>query len=86
MMRHVFSVHYVYALPMLGLAMVCLWLWLTGISIRELFAYAALTVGGYLRPRPDPVAEHALRGAFADLDRKLASILGDRTPYNTFDR
>jgi len=65
---------------MLGLALVFLWLRLTGVSLRELFAHAALTVTGYLRPRPDPAVEHALRAAFADLDRDLAEILGDRIP------
>jgi hypothetical protein len=86
MSRHVLSVHYVDVLPMLGLALVFLWLWLSGVSVRELCAYAALTVTGYLRPRPDPAVEHALRAAFTELDRDLAGILGDRTPHNTPDR
>ena len=85
MLQHVISVHYVDVLPMLGIALVFLWLRLTGVSIRERFAAAALTVTGYLRPRPDPVVEHALRTAFTDLDRELATILGDRTPHNTLD-
>jgi hypothetical protein len=85
MLRHVFSVHYVDGLPMLGLALVLLWLRLTAVSIRRLLGYAALTITGYLRPRPDPVIEHRLRTTFTDLDRKLASILGDRTPSNTLD-
>jgi hypothetical protein len=83
MSRHVLSVHYVDVLPMLGLALVFLWLWLIGVSLRELCAYAALTVTGYLRPRPDPAVERALRAAFSELDRDLALILGDRTPRNT---
>jgi hypothetical protein len=86
MSRHVLSVHYVDVLPMLVLAMVFLWLRLIGVSVRERCAHAALTVTGYLRPRPDPAVEHALRTAFADLDRDLAEILGDRTPRNTLDR
>jgi hypothetical protein len=86
MSRHVLSVHYVDVLPMLGLAMVFLWLRLIGVSVRERCAHAALTVTGYLRPRPDPAVERALRTAFADLDRDLAEILGDRTPPNTLDR
>ena len=86
MSRHVLSVHYVDVLPMLGLALVFLWLWLTGVSLRELCAYAALTVTGYLRPRPDPAVERALRAAFSELDRDLAEILGDRTPRSTPDR
>ncbi len=82
MSRHVFSVHYVDVLPMLGLALMFLWLRLTRVSVRDACAQAALTVTGYLRPRPDPATEHALRTAFADLDRDLAAILGDRTPRN----
>jgi hypothetical protein len=86
MSRHVLSVHYVDVLPMLGLAMVFLWLRLIGVSVRERCAHAALTVTGYLRPRPDPAVERALRTAFADLDRDLAEVLGDLTPRNTLDR
>ena len=86
MSRHVLSVHYVDVLPMLGLALVFLWLRLIRVSVRGLCANAALTVTGYLRPRPDPAIEEALRTAFADLDRDLARILGDRTPRNTPDR
>jgi hypothetical protein len=86
MSRHVLSVHYVDVLPMLGLALAFLWLWLSGVSVRELCAYAALTVSGYLRRRPDPAVEHALRAAFADFDRDLAGILGDRTPGKAADR
>jgi hypothetical protein len=66
-------------LAALGIAMVILWLRLTSVSVRDLGARAALTVTGYLRPRPDPAAEQALRAAFAELDRDLAEILGDRT-------
>ena len=80
MTRHVLSVRYVDVLPMLGLGLVFPWLWLTGVSARELCASAALTVTGYLRPRPDPAVERALRAAFAELDRALAGILCDRIP------
>jgi hypothetical protein len=80
MARHMFSVHYVDVLLMLGLALAFLWLRLIGVSVRTMFANAALTVSGYLRPRPNPAVEDALRTAFADLDRDLARILGDRTP------
>jgi hypothetical protein len=66
-------------LAALGIAMVILWLRLNSVSVRDLGARAALTVTGYLRPRPDPAAEQALRAAFAELDRDLAEILGDRT-------
>jgi hypothetical protein len=86
MSRRVLSVHYVDVLPMLGLALVFRRLRLTRVGVRELCADAALTVTGYLRPGPDPAVEHALRAAFADLDRDLAGILGDRTPHNTLDR
>ncbi len=82
MSRHMFSVHYADVLPMLGLALVFLWLRLAAVSVREACANAALTVTGYLRPRPDPAAEHALRAAFAEFDRDLAGILGDRTPHH----
>jgi hypothetical protein len=65
---------------MLGLALVFLWLRLIGVSVRARFAHAALTVTGYLRPRPDPAVEDALRTAFANLDQDLARILGNRIP------
>jgi hypothetical protein len=81
MSRHTFTFRYVDVVPMIGFALIFLWLWLIGISgrdVRKLYAQAALTVTGYLRPRPDPALENALRAAFADLDRDLAGILGDR--------
>ena len=83
MSRHTFTFRCVDVVPMIGFALVFLWLWLTGVSgrdVRRLCARAALTVTGYLRPRPDPALENALRAAFADLDRDLAEILGDRRP------
>ena len=80
MSRHALTFHYVDVLAMIGLALVFLWLWLSGISLREHLSHAVLTVTGYLRPRPDPAVEKALRAAFADLDKDLAEILGDRTP------
>jgi hypothetical protein len=67
-------------LPSLGLALVFPWLWLISISLRKLFANATLTVTGYLRRRPDAAVEYQLRTAFAEFDRDLAEILGDRTP------
>jgi hypothetical protein len=85
MSRHVPSVRYV-DVPMLGLGLVLLWVRLTGVSVRRLCASAALTVTGYLRPRPDPAVERALRAAFAELDRDLAGILGDRMPRPAPDR
>lgn len=79
MSRHELSVRYVGALPLLGLALAFLLVRLLGVRVRERCADAALTLTGYLRPRPDPAVEHAVRTAFADLDRDLAGILGDRT-------
>jgi hypothetical protein len=79
MSRQALSLPFFDGLVMLGIATVFLWLRMTGISVRELGARAALTVSGHLRPRPDPVLEQALRAAFAELDRDLAEILGDRT-------
>jgi hypothetical protein len=78
MSRHDPNVHYVDVLPTLALAIVFLWLQLIGISVRGVCANAVLTVTGYFRPRPDPAVESTLRVAFADLDRDLAEILGDR--------
>jgi len=78
MSRHDLNVHYVDVLPMLSLALVFLWLRLIGVSVRERCENAVLAVTGYLRPRPDPAVENALRVVFADLDRDLTQILGDR--------
>ena len=85
MSRHALNLPYADVLAMLGAGMVFLWLRLTGVSMRELCAQAALTVTGHLRPRPDPVVESALRTAFAELDRGLAEILGDRNPRDVLD-
>jgi len=86
MSRQMLSVHYVDVLPLLGLALVFLLLRLLGVRVGERCAAAALTVSGYLRPRPDPAVERAVRTAFADLDRDLAGILGDRIPDGVLDR
>ena len=85
MAQHMITFHYVDVLPMLSLAVIFLWLWLIGVSVRELLAQAALTVTGYLRRRPDPSTEQALRAAFTDLDEELAEILGDRTSHGWHD-
>ena len=79
MSRHALGIPFFGALSMLSIAMVFLWARLTAVSIRELGARAVLTAGGHLRPRPDPALEQALRKAFAQLDKHLAEILGDRT-------
>lgn len=68
MSRHTFTFRCVDVVPMMAFAL----------DVRKLCAQAALTVTGYLRPRPDPALENALRAAFADLDRDLAGILEDR--------
>jgi hypothetical protein len=73
-------VNYAEVLPMLGTAMAVLWAWLSGISVRQRCAQAMLTVTGYLRPRPSPAVETALRAAFAELDKDIAALLGDRAP------
>ena len=87
MLPHLLSVRYVDVLPVLGVVLAFFaGLRLTGVSVREFFAHAVLTVSGYLRPRPDPAVEHALRTAFAEVDRELAGILGDRTRRNPLDR
>lgn len=82
-MWHTQTFRHVEVLPMIGLALGVPWLTLGGVDVRGLLARAALTVTGYLRPRPDPAIERVLRTAFSDVDRKLAEILGDRTPHDT---
>jgi hypothetical protein len=81
MSRHVLHVNYVEVLPVLGVAMIFLWLMLAGVSVRQRCAQAVLTVSGYLRPRPARSVEDALRAAFAELDMDLAALLGDRNPH-----
>ena len=81
MSRHVLHVNYVEVLLMLGAAMIVLWLTLAGGSVRQRCGQAMLTVTGYLRPRPSRSVEDALRAAFAELDRDLAALLGDRNPH-----
>jgi hypothetical protein len=66
-------------LAMLGVAVCLLWLKLIGVSVQDRWAEAALSATGYVRPRPDPAAEAALRAAFAELDSQLAAVLGDLT-------
>jgi len=82
MSRQVLHVNYVEVLPMLSAAMLVLWVMLAGISLRQRCAQALLTVTGYLRPRPARSVEEALRAAFAELDRDLAALLGDRNPHS----
>ena len=80
MSRHVFHVNYADVLPMLGAALAGLWLALARVSVRHWCAQAMLTVTGHLRPRPARSAEYALGAAFAELDKDLAALLGDRNP------
>jgi hypothetical protein len=47
------------------------------VNLRRLFEEGALTVSGYLLPRPDETTENRLRAAFTEFDRDLAIILGD---------
>ena len=81
MSRHVLHVNYVDALSMLGAVIFFLWLMFARVSVRQRCAQAVLTVTGYLRPRPARSVEEALRAAFAELDRDLAALLGDRNPH-----
>ena len=63
---------------MFGIGLFILWLLLAGYSIRNFSARAVLSLTGYLRTRPDPWLEGALRTAFAEFDRELAVIMQDR--------
>ena len=45
------------------------------VALVDLSGRAVTCVGGYLRRRPDPWLEHALRDAFAEIDRDLTAIL-----------
>ncbi len=78
MAHHAFSVPYADMSAMLGLALVVLWLQLCGKNLRDLFAQAALSLSGYLRPRPAQALARTLRSAFTQLDKELAAVLGDR--------
>jgi len=73
------NIHYTEVSIMLGIAFFTLWLLLAGYSIRNLSARAVLSLSGYLRSRPDPWLEGALRTAFAEFDRELAMIMQDRS-------
>jgi len=78
MAHHALSVSYADISAMLGLALVILWLQLRGKNLKDLFSQAALSLSGYLRPRPDQALECTLRSAFTQLDKELAAVLGDR--------
>jgi hypothetical protein len=80
MSRHVLHEYYVEVLPLLGVAVIFLWLMLAWVGVRQRCAQTVLTVTGYLRPRPARSVEDALRAAFAELDRDLAALLGDGNP------
>ena len=78
-MGHSLDIHYTHVSIMFGIAFFTLWLLLAGYSIRNLSARAIFSVSGYLRTRPDPWLEGALRTAFAEFDRELARIMQDRS-------
>ena len=80
MSRRVLHVNYVDVLPMLGAATDLPLAQLARVSVRQRCAQAMLTVTGHLRPRPARSVEDALRAAFAELDKDLAALLGDRNP------
>ena len=80
MSRHVLHENYVDVLPMLGAVFFSLWLALARVSVRQRCAQAVLAITGYFRPRPARSVENTLRAAFAELDRDLAALLGDRNP------
>jgi hypothetical protein len=80
MSRRTLDIHYVDVLLMLGLARIFLWLRPSRFSVRSLFAHITIAIGGLLHPRPDPAFEQVLRTAFAEFDRELDLILGDRDP------
>ncbi|HEY3879625.1 MAG TPA: hypothetical protein VGM12_13620 [Trebonia sp.] len=48
-------------------------------SPRAFCDRTALTVSGHFRRRPDRTAEYRLRLMFAELDKELAVVLGDRS-------
>jgi hypothetical protein len=76
-MGHSFGIHYTSVSVMFGAGLLMLWLLLAGYSIRDLSARAILSLTGYLRARPDPWLELALRKAFTEFDRELATIMHD---------
>ena len=78
-MGHSLDIHYTHVSIMFGIAFFTLWLVLAGYSIRNLSARAIFSLSGYLRTRPDPWLEGALRTAFAEFDRELAMIMQDRS-------
>ena len=73
------DIHYTDVSIMFGIALFTLCVMLAGYSIRNLSARAILCLTGYLRARPDPWLEGALRTAFAEFDRELAMIMKDRS-------
>ena len=82
MPRHSFDVTLADTLLMLSVAIGFLWLKLLGINVKERCTEVMLSTLGYLRPRPNPAAEAVLRASFAELDKDLAAVLGDRRPVN----
>ena len=78
-MGHSLDIHYTDVSIMFGIGLFSLWLLLAGYSIRNVSARAIFSLTGYLRTRPDPWLEGALRTAFAEFDRELAMIMQDRS-------
>jgi hypothetical protein len=72
------SINYSNVSLMLGAGLLTLWLLLSSCNIRELSSRAITNLSGYLRARPDPWLECALRDAFSKFDRELSAILRDR--------
>jgi hypothetical protein len=76
---HSVGIEYAAVMVMLGVGILTLWLLLVGYSIRDLSSRATISLTGYLRTRPDPWLEGAVRAAFAEFDRELALILHERS-------
>lgn len=71
-----------------GAALTALQVLLAERDIKSLPARAITSFTGYLRGRPDPVLEEALRTAFAEFDRELTAIMlaaGWHTPTGEQD-
>jgi hypothetical protein len=70
-------VHYDWLSLMFGVALVTLWLVLSGYALKDIPGRTLIGVTGYLRRRPDPYLEDLLRGAFRRFDHDVTGMLGD---------